>query len=422
MSKIIKFIDLFAGMGGLRLGFESACKELGLEPKCVFTSEIKAHAIKAYSSNFKDSKISGDITKVDTSSLPDFDYLLGGFPCQPFSTAGKQLGFADTRGTLFFEIERILKDKRPKGFILENVEGLLTNDNGNTIKVILEKLKALNYNVSYKVINSVDFGVPQNRKRLYIVGKQGVSVDLETDYPEVKSVKFGDIIEHQENIAHNKVIDTLLSKYKIDELNGKKFGDKRGGGNNIHSWDVALRGEVTKQESEVLDGILTHRRNKKYAKIYGIDFMDGMPLTYEMIREFISSSISDKELHKMLDRLSDLEYLRKVHPKKLVNGKRVEDTKLPLGYNIATGKLSFPISNIIGESDILPTLVATDMQKIHIIDNGYLRPISIREGLRAFGYPESYSLNMLPTGKAYDLLGNTVVVTVIKYLARQLIK
>ena len=144
-TKSIKFIDLFAGIGGIRKGFELACSDLGIETECVFTSEIKTYAVEVLKQNHPNECINGDITKIETSKIPDFDFLLGGFPCQAFSAAGKRLGFEDTRGTLFFEVERILRDKKPKGFILENVEGLVNHDRknqkdkiGRTLSVILE--------------------------------------------------------------------------------------------------------------------------------------------------------------------------------------------------------------------------------------------------------------------------------------------
>ena len=146
----IKFIDLFAGLGGIRLGMEQAAIELGLKTKCVFTSEVKESAIKALNINFPNENITPkDITKVDAKKIPSFNILLGGFPCQAFSYAGKQKGFTDTRGTLFFEIERIIAShiKGVDGFILENVEGLIVHDKkertdeiGRTLSVIIDVL------------------------------------------------------------------------------------------------------------------------------------------------------------------------------------------------------------------------------------------------------------------------------------------
>ncbi|MDD5273723.1 MAG: DNA cytosine methyltransferase [Methylovulum sp.] len=158
-----KTIDLFAGIGGIRLGFEAyGCQT-------VFASEWDKDAQKIYEANFGE-KPQGDINLIDPEDIPDHDILLAGFPCQPFSIAGKGLGFADTRGTLFFNIEAILKAKKPAAFLLENVRRLTTHDNGQTFAVILEKLTALGYTVYHKIINALDFGVPQKRERIYIVG------------------------------------------------------------------------------------------------------------------------------------------------------------------------------------------------------------------------------------------------------------
>ena len=151
------FIDLFAGVGGIRLGFEQACKDLGFNAECVFTSEIDEWACRTYRKNFPidihDPK--SDITKVDETKLPDFDVLLAGFPCQAFSIAGKRGGFDDTRGTLFFDVARIIKEKQPQAFLLENVKGLINHRGGKTLEVIVNTLeKDLGYTVFYKVLNA----------------------------------------------------------------------------------------------------------------------------------------------------------------------------------------------------------------------------------------------------------------------------
>ena len=166
-KKKIRIIDLFAGIGGIRLGFEQAFKG---NAECVFTSEIDKFAIQTYIANFGDENIYGDITKIDEKDVPEHDILLAGFPCQPFSQAGLKKGFKDTRGTLFFDIERILLAQKPKAFLLENVKQLKGHDKGNTLKVILEHLKNAGYKTYVKVLAAKDFGIPQNRERIYIVG------------------------------------------------------------------------------------------------------------------------------------------------------------------------------------------------------------------------------------------------------------
>ena len=165
----LRFIDLFAGIGGIRLGLEQAACEKGLETVCVFTSEIKDYAVRVLKDNHPTETITGDITKVKTEEIPDFDILCAGFPCQAFSSAGKRQGFADTRGTMFFEIERILRDKKPQGFILENVEGLVNHDGGKTLSVITERLESLGYKFDFKVLNSKYFDLLSLNFIIYII-------------------------------------------------------------------------------------------------------------------------------------------------------------------------------------------------------------------------------------------------------------
>lgn len=166
---MIRFIDLFAGIGGFRLGIERASKNLQIPVKCVFSSEIDKNPSTIYEKNFGD-KPNGDITKISSNEIGQFDILCGGFPCQAFSIAGNRKGFDDTRGTLFLEIARIARDKRPKILFLENVKGLLNHDKGRTFAVILLTLDELGYDVEWQVLNSKDFGVPQNRERVFIIG------------------------------------------------------------------------------------------------------------------------------------------------------------------------------------------------------------------------------------------------------------
>lgn len=166
---VVRFIDLFCGIGGFRIAAQLACQEHDISPYFVFASDIDSDAQKAYEANFHEVP-TGDITKVLSADIPDHDILLGGFPCQPFSICGDLKGFDDMRGTLFFDIARILEAKRPKAFILENVKQLKGHHDGRTLQRIMETLRDLGYYADYKILNALDFGVPQKRERIFIIG------------------------------------------------------------------------------------------------------------------------------------------------------------------------------------------------------------------------------------------------------------
>lgn len=165
----IKYIDLFCGIGGFRIAMGEACKENDLISKCVFSSDVDKYCQIMYDTNFGE-KPYGDITEIDEKMIPDHDILFAGFPCQPFSIIGHRHGFEDIRGTLFFDIARILKEKKPKAFVLENVKQLLGHNGGKTLRVILDTLKDIGYYVHYSVLNALDYGLPQKRERIIIVG------------------------------------------------------------------------------------------------------------------------------------------------------------------------------------------------------------------------------------------------------------
>lgn len=183
-----KFIDLFAGIGGIRIPFD----ELGGD--CVFTSEWDKFAQQTYYANFGEIP-EGDITKIPVETIPPHDILLAGFPCQPFSMAGKKKGFFDTRGTLFFNIEKIIEYHKPSVVFLENVKNLRNHDKGRTFQVIKEHLEKLGYKVFDTVLNAKEFGVPQNRERIYIICFKDNNTDFKFPTPPKTKVKVGDILE-----------------------------------------------------------------------------------------------------------------------------------------------------------------------------------------------------------------------------------
>ncbi len=212
------FIDLFAGIGGTRIAFEKAGGE------CVFSSEWDSACQKTYQANFGELP-HGDITKIDEKDITDFDILVAGFPCQPFSSIGKRQGFMHaTQGTLFYDILRVLKHKKnglgAKAFLLENVPGLTTHDDGKTFKVILGALEDIGYKVFHKILNGGDFGVPQQRKRIYIVGfRKDLADDIEFQFPEgtAKKAYVCDYLE--ENVEGYSISEHLQNSYlfKIDD-------------------------------------------------------------------------------------------------------------------------------------------------------------------------------------------------------------
>lgn len=181
------FIDLFAGIGGFRLALES------LGARCVYSNEWDKFAQQVYFSNFGEIP-DGDITKVDEKNIPDHDILCAGFPCQAFSISGKRLGFEDSRGTLFFDVARIVKEKKPKVVFMENVKNFAVHDNGKTLEVVTDTLKALGYNFFYRVLNALDFGVPQKRERIYMVCFRN---DLDVNFCFPKPV---DLHKHVEDV------------------------------------------------------------------------------------------------------------------------------------------------------------------------------------------------------------------------------
>jgi DNA (cytosine-5)-methyltransferase 1 len=176
-GKGIRFIDLFCGVGGFRQAMRNVSRELELKIECVFSSDIDEDCQRVYAANFGDTPV-GDVTLVDEEAVPKHDLLLAGFPCQPFSICGDMRGFDDIRGTLFFDIARILKAQQPTAFVLENVKVLRGHDGGRTLKRILETLADLGYVCEYRILNALDFGLPQKRERIFIVGfREGVKFE-----------------------------------------------------------------------------------------------------------------------------------------------------------------------------------------------------------------------------------------------------
>ena len=233
-----KFIDLFAGIGGIRLGFES---QGGL---CVFSSEWDKYAQDTYQANF-DERPLGDITQINPENIPEHDVLLAGFPCQAFSICGEQKGFLDTRGTLFFNIEEILRIKKPYAFMLENVKNLKSHDKGRTFKTIIRHLEMLGYFVHDKVLNSLDFGLPQKRERTIIVGfKEDIKFSFPKPLgikPELKNILEIDKMVDKKHFASAKIQHKRLQKVKAGYPIPSIWHENKSGNISALEYSCALR-------------------------------------------------------------------------------------------------------------------------------------------------------------------------------------
>lgn len=413
----LKFIDLFAGTGGIRIGFENACKKLGIDTECVMSSEIDKKACETYELNFKEKPL-GDIR--DIHDIKPFDVLLGGFPCQPFSYAGKQRGFGDTRGTLFFQIERMLKKNQPKFFLLENVRGLTTHDKGRTFATIIKSLEDLGYSVSHLLLNSSNFGVPQNRVRVYILGVKGpkIKTTITSDKGATDSHNFKNL-RSQETLFNNKkykvVADILEKKVdkkyycseefteqlksvvgtKLNELAGVRLIDYRNG-KSIHSWQLGIKGKCTNDEIELLNELVKNRRRK----IFGVH-QDGKRLSFEQIKTFYNKP-NMKETIKSLEKKGYL---------KAVDGK----------YNPVAGNMSFEVFKFLDPASISITLVSSDAHKLGVVVDNKPRRITPREASRIQGFPESFKIHPDDIS-AYHQFGNAVAVPVIEAVIKDLLE
>lgn len=251
---MIKIADLFAGIGGIRLGFEQAARELPhVNVECVFTSEIDKYCQTTYKANFSSEEIFGDISQIPISDIPSHDILLAGFPCQPFSQAGLKLGFQDTRGTLYFEIDRILNSKKPQAVLLENVKRLRTHDKGKTLAVILQSLEDAGYKtIKHQVLSARDFGVPQNRERIYIVGFRE-DIDFEFPKPLGIPTQLGSILEKDVDNYYT-ISDKMWAGHQRRKIEHRRKGN--GFGYTLFNEDSPYANTITrryyKDGSEIL--------------------------------------------------------------------------------------------------------------------------------------------------------------------------
>lgn len=400
---MIRYIDLFAGIGGIRLGTARALERAGLPSACVLSSEIDEKARETYQLNFQGTP-QGDIR--DIVEIPPFDLLLAGFPCQPFSYAGKKRGFGDTRGTLFFEIERILDAYRPPAFLLENVRGLKSHDGGRTFGTIMETLHGLGYGTAELILNSSDFGVAQNRVRLYLLGLYGgtPSMGLMTNLGAADSHKYkmrsaggnactvGQILEPRvpEKYYCSPEFTRQLRSVVGDDLSklhGYRLIDYRGG-QSIHSWELGRKGKCTPEEIRFMNLLIQNRRKHNFGTQ-----QDGKMLTLEQIQTFYQS----EDILQVMASLKAKGYLKEK------NGR----------FNPVCGNMSFEVFKFLDPESISITLTSSDANRLGVVQNNQPRRITPRECARLQGFQESFLVH--PTdGFAYKQLGNSVTVPVIE--------
>lgn len=462
------FIDLFAGIGGFRLGLES----VGFQ--CVFSSEIDKYARQTYKANFKEEPY-GDITKIASENIPAHDVLCAGFPCQPFSIAGKRLGVKDSRGNLFDEIVRIAKYHKPRILFLENVPGLLSQDKGKTFEGMVQKLRDIGYCINYKTLNAKDFGVPQNRKRVYIIATLKKS---KFDFPEPLgiSTKVKDILEelvddkyfisdkawkgHQDrkkkhlekgngfgfSLFNNdsRFTSTISARYYKDgseilieqenknprrltpqevarlqgfpdsfSNNSFVFCDTRNGPTTIHSWDIR---KTTDREKYICLTILKNRRKKIYGKA------DGNPIDFKDLC-YLIPKLKASELNKLVKK-NILKY--NDHSYEFVNSKNSSGINGIYRIYMLNAK-GFSTLTATGTNDMIalryisgntPEELKKDFIK-NIYKKKLFRPVTPQEVVRLQGFPDSFVIPVSDT-QAYKQFGNAVCVNVVSEIAKKI--
>lgn len=423
------FVDLFAGIGGFRLALEN------LGGRCLGYSEIDQEAINVYKKNFisclnQDEKNFGDITKL--SHFPfEVDILVGGVPCQPWSIAGNSGGFNDPRGRLWFDVIRVVENNKPKAFLFENVKGLTDPRHRKSFELIIHKLKNAGYEVKYQMLNSYDFGLPQDRDRIFIVG---VRDDLERckhfTFPEPLNInsklyKFISGIQACE-FEKKKFIPEILFKGKMpasrgrfqknDELNDFfTLSDVRDGHTTIHSWELT---RTSNREKLICQTILKNRRKKMYGP------KDGNPLSFKVLEELIPG-LKEKELEKLMSK----QILRHVN----AQGYEFVNSKISSGIK-GVHKIFLPHSSVIGTltatgtRDFIST-VSIECQEPQIYKETFIKevykkrrfkPISAKDYSNLQGFPDWF----LPADNentAKKQFGNAVSVPVVRYLAKSLL-
>ena len=420
------FIDLFSGVGGFRVALEK------LGGKCIGFSEIDKSAIEVYRDNFnsKEEMYLGDITKI--KKLPKADIFVGGVPCQAWSVAGSKKGFDDPRGKLWEDCIRLVKTSKPKSFIFENVKGLFDPRNKSSLNLIINEFRKCGYEVFYKLLNSYDFGLPQNRDRIFIVGiNKKFKIDFNFPLPVNNTIPlnkiFKDIKFNKDHLKKKNFLPRDLFGERIpasrnrfqreNELNDFFiFCDTRNGHSTIHSWDVRKTSLIEKNICMI---ILKNRRKKKYGE------WDGNPLSYKTLKKLIPD-LNKEDLDKLIE-------------KKILI--QEQDGRYELFHTKNSAGIDGIYRIFLPQSEIFSTITATENRdfiattsilgknpeeyKMKFIEEIYLkkkfRLITGREAARLQGFPESFKIHQNEK-IAKKQFGNAVPVNVVYNVMKQLLK
>lgn len=425
------FIDLFAGIGGFRIALEK------LGGKCLGYSEIDKQAIQVYKQNFMsylntDEIDLGDITKI-SELPPHIDIIVGGVPCQPWSVAGNLKGFEDHRGKLWFDVIRLVKKTQPQGFIFENVSGLASPKNRDNLELIINELTNIGYFVKWQVLNAYDFGLPQNRDRIFIVGiRKDTEKKADYQFPQPLNIhpKVLDILEEFKHIQvvekvkldadtlFNGIVPPSRTRFqKDDELNDFFiFSDLRNGHTTIHSWEII---KTTDREKMICLTLLKYRRSKKYGE------KDGNPLSFENFREIITN-IDISELNTLVDK--GILRLTVDHKYEFVNSKNMTGINNIYRIILPTADI-FPTLTATGSKDYIAT-VAIYASNPQEYKNLFLEkiyhpkkyiPITAKHACKLQGFPHDFAYHKKDE-VAKKQFGNAVPVPVVEYVAKELIK
>jgi DNA (cytosine-5)-methyltransferase 1 len=354
------------------------------QPNCIGFSEVDKYAIQVYQKHYPEHKNYGDITKLNPKDLPDFDLLTGGFPCQAFSIAGKRAGFEDTRGTLIYDVFRIIKEKHPKLVLLENVKGLLSHDNGRTFKTIITSLADLGYAVEWQVLNAKNFGVPQNRERVFIIGHLG---------------GFGGraVFPIRENDCEDIVLPTITTRITTDS-NGTYVGQR-----------------PKNQELKYIGAVMSEK-NKKWIK-------DGKKLSRNFPqgqRVYSADGISAT----LASQAGGLGAKTGLYAVKIPEATKKGYTEARVGQSI---NLAIPSSKTRrGRVSDLAQTVDTGMQQHTLTKEMKIRRLTPTECERLMGLSDGWTAEgtegKISDTQRYKLCGNGVVTNVVEEIVRRLLK